>query len=154
MSELYFEAVTKESAEAVLPIEKACFLEDTWGLIAVSSVIADPYVDFTLWYLEGRSEPIGYIAFRLCGDEAELYKIAVLPEMRKNGYARKMMEYMTERSRSGKAERILLEVRENNTAAVSLYKRFGFAVDGVRKNYYKNPTENAILMSLDLNERQ
>ena len=45
-----------------------------------------------------------------------------------------------------------LEVRQSNIPAVALYERFGFSVDGIRKNYYKNPTENAVLMTLSVQE--
>ena len=45
---------------------------------------------------------------------------------------------------------LTLEVRASNAPAIALYERFGFAVDGIRKNYYKNPTENAVLMTLSL----
>ena len=46
--------------------------------------------------------------------------------------------------------KLLLDVRESNESAEAFYKKKGFVLDGVRKNYYTNPTENAILMSLEL----
>ena len=46
--------------------------------------------------------------------------------------------------------KLLLDVRESNESAKAFYKKKGFVLDGVRKNYYINPTENAILMSLEL----
>lgn len=89
-------------------------------------------------------ELIGY-AFFLESIDCELLRIAVRPAWRRRGVAERLLR---ERLVRGGFERMLLEVRAGNMAARRLYEKLGFAVDGVRKNYYKTPTEDAILMSL------
>ena len=122
----------------------------------------EPYSQNTLSYFHENgsfiaicyldSTPVGYAVLDLAApDFAEVMRIAVLPESRGNGYANGIMQSLANKARECKKDKILLEVRESNTPAVSLYEKFGFKVDGVRKNYYKNPLENGILMSLDLN---
>ena len=69
--------------------------------------------------------------------------IAVSPEYRKKGLAGKLLEALFEKI--GSAE-IFLEVRESNQNAIALYQKYKFKQVGIRKNFYQNPQENAILM--------
>ncbi len=85
----------------------------------------------------------GYLFAMIVDGEGELHRIAVLPEFRRMGIAGLLMEaflsWMKERG-TGAAT---LEVRQGNTAAVSLYEKYGFREEGRRKDYYRNPTEDA-----------
>ena len=78
-------------------------------------------------------------------DEADINTVAVLPSFRRKGMADKLLSeiflYCDE------INAFHLEVRESNIPAISLYKKNGFETDGIRKNFYSNPTENAILMT-------
>ena len=76
----------------------------------------------------------------------ELMRIAVLPEYRGRGYSRKLMERLEESARAAGAQELTLEVRESNEAALHLYKSCGFRVEAVRKDYYRNPKENALIL--------
>ena len=78
--------------------------------------------------------------------EGELMRIAVLPEYRGRGYSRKLMERLEESARAAGAQELTLEVRESNEAALHLYKSCGFRVEAVRKDYYRNPKENALIL--------
>ncbi len=101
--------------------------------------------------LEKDGKIVGYAILEIAGDEvSELDNIAVSPESRKKGYARILMDDIVATSRALNKKRIWLEVRESNTPAISLYESYGFKTDGVRTNYYRNPTENGLLMSLKL----
>lgn len=91
---------------------------------------------------------VGYIMWIYAGDCFEILNVATDPEMRRLGIARRMIILLSGYAAECKIENILLEVRESNTAARSLYDSLGFRPVGVRKNYYKNPVENAILMDL------
>ena len=138
----------KSDISLILELEKQCFCE--------------PYSQNTLTYFYENDAyiitctsdgvPVGYAVLDLAlPDFAEIMRIAVLPENRGKGYADNLMHSLTVKAREYKKKKILLEVRESNIPAISLYKKFGFKTDGVRRNYYKNPNENGILMSLDLN---
>ncbi len=87
---------------------------------------------------------IGYSGIWLVADEGQITNIAVLPEFRKKGVASRLLERLIEEAAD--AKRIVLEVRESNCAAIALYEKFGFKNAGMRKNFYREPTENAIIM--------
>ncbi|MFW6040015.1 MAG: ribosomal protein S18-alanine N-acetyltransferase [Gemmatimonadota bacterium] len=95
---------------------------------------------------EQAGEVVGYAVLWFAADEAELGDMAVLPEERRRGLGRRLLDgALTEATRRG-AKRLYLEVRESNTAARSLYRRAGFEAVGRRSDYYSEPTEDAILM--------
>ncbi|MHB8222197.1 MAG: ribosomal protein S18-alanine N-acetyltransferase [Desulfurivibrionaceae bacterium] len=88
----------------------------------------------------------GFVCGRSCAGEAELLKIAVGREYRRQGIAAQLvaqaLRYLTEQG----VERCFLELRAANLPALALYERFGFRRVGLRKNYYASPLEDAILM--------
>ncbi len=88
----------------------------------------------------------GYCCLRLLAGEGEIQRIAVLPEYRRLGVGRKMMEAMVNHAIRDRAYAISLEVRAGNLAARKLYESFGFAAEAVRKGYYHNPPEDALIM--------
>ena len=77
-------------------------------------------------------------------------RIATAPSMRRQGAAGQMFQELVAFCEEQQITRIMLEVREGNEAARRFYEKCGFTEDGIRKNYYENPQENAILMSKDL----
>ena len=89
---------------------------------------------------------VGYIILLHCFEDGELLNIATSPEMRKNGIAKKLMDKMISVMKEKNVTRILLEVRESNVPAKTLYENYGFSEIAVRKNYYTKPLENAIVM--------
>ena len=136
-------------------IEEACFndawseasLEDTFKheynhLVAVfdDGSIADDFV------FQGNEKLTGYLIYSEISGEAELLRIAVDPEMRRHGYGGKLMEHFICSLELMNAEKATLEVRESNTAAVNLYTIYGFENIAVRKDYYFDPIENAVIM--------
>ncbi len=82
--------------------------------------------------------------------EAELESIAVMPAEQRNGIGRALLDAVLAWAVEQEADRIRLEVRMSNAAAVALYKRAGFLQTGVRRDYYSNPAENALLMERSL----
>ena len=77
-------------------------------------------------------------------------RIATAPSMRRQGAAGQMFQELVAFCEEQQITRIMLEVREGNEAARRFYEKCGFTEDGIRKNYYENPQENAILMSKSL----
>lgn len=88
----------------------------------------------------------GYVAVLLSIDTADLVDIAVLPEYRGQGRANALMDFMHKRCIGLGIKEIFLEVRASNTPAISLYKKQGYTEISVRKKYYGNPTEDALIM--------
>jgi ribosomal-protein-alanine N-acetyltransferase len=99
---------------------------------------------------ERAGRVVGYAVLWFAADEAELGDMAVLPEARRRGLGRWLLDAaLAEAARRG-ARRVYLEVRESNGAARGLYERAGFEAAGVRPDYYSEPKEDAILMTRSL----
>ncbi|MBR4490656.1 ribosomal protein S18-alanine N-acetyltransferase [bacterium] len=89
----------------------------------------------------------GFLILSTVLDEAEIIEIAVSEDLRKKGIASELMREIFDWCQKNGIIRIFLEVRESNLPARECYKKFGFSEDGQRKNYYRDPVEDAVLMS-------
>lgn len=97
------------------------------------------------------SKIIAFAGILVGVDSCEIMNIAVNKEFRRTGYGSKMLKYLINRTKELGKQELLLEVNENNVPAIELYKKFGFKIDGYRKNYY-NGEEDAILMNIQIEE--
>lgn len=88
----------------------------------------------------------GYACYYLTPPEAHLTNIAVDPEWRRKSIAKRLLECVFETVRQASCEFLLLEVRASNDSAVAFYERHGFKELYRRKNYYRRPSEDAIVM--------
>lgn len=93
-----------------------------------------------------RGSVIGYISVAAVLDEASINTIAVKKESRRQGAAERLINEAVKRL-EGSCAFLTLEVRKSNTAAVSLYKKLGFEIVGERPRFYRDPDEDAILMT-------
>lgn len=93
---------------------------------------------------------VGYLCFWLVIDEAHVLKLATHPDFRRHGIATRLISFCLEASIRAGAGEITLEVRESNLPALALYKRFGFKAKGIRRRYYSDSLEDAIIMWLRL----
>lgn len=93
---------------------------------------------------------VGYIIYWVVLDEAHIINVAVHPEYRRKGIGEGLVSFVIETCKGLGLERIFLEVRRSNVAARRLYRKLGFEVIGVRKGYYSDTKEDAIVMSLRL----
>ena len=132
--------LSTEYIRAAAEIERACF-SSPWDEAALQAEFDNPCAHLSV-ALDG-DKAAGYAAvYCVCG-EADIARIAVLPEYRRQGIATRLLLKSFEEIA---ADCVFLDVRQSNTAAICLYKSLGFVQIGTRKNYYSNPTENAILM--------
>lgn len=98
-------------------------------------------------YIAQRDEEIaGYICFMTVAGESELLRIAVSTGYQRQGIAARLMDFMFEKLKAEGVRDIALEVRSRNKAAISLYEKYGFKVEGVRKRYYRKPEDDALIM--------
>lgn len=98
-----------------------------------------------------NSQIIGYVCIRTILDMTHLMNIAVLPEFRRRGIGKMLLgNAIGELKRLRSAAKLTLEVRQSNLAAVRFYEKSGFSITGMRKKYYKEPEDDAIIMELDI----
>ena len=137
-------AMTVDDISAVEQIEQICF-SDAWSEKLLSDLLESEWDE--AWVLtDTDGTRIGYANFRFLAGEGELMRIAVLPEHRGRGESKKLMDRLEISAKEKKAPDLTLEVRAGNTPAINLYKSYGFQAEAVRKNYYQNPVEDALIM--------
>ena len=137
--------LSAESAGKVAETEKICF-SHPWSEATVASEMDSRFSDFFGAFCE--EELAGYIGGRTIAGETEIFNVAVKPEFRRKGIAKALIEKFIEASREKETQQIFLEVRTSNLGAINLYEKCGFVFCGIRKDYYDDPKENAILMRL------
>ncbi len=136
--------VKKEDLGDVFRLEQAVF-SDAWSLGSLMESFAQGLSLFLgAWQEE---ELIGYLLFQKIPPEGEILKLAVREDCRRQGVAGKLMASLVAICRQEGITKLMLEVRRSNAGAIAFYKTCGFRTDGVRRNYYENPTEDALLMS-------
>jgi len=89
---------------------------------------------------------VGFAVFRQVGDDGELLQIAVDGAVRRRGVGDSLMTTTLDYAKTNALNSVFLEVREGNVAAVRLYRKHGFEIVRVRKDYYNNPVEDALVM--------
>jgi ribosomal-protein-alanine N-acetyltransferase len=92
---------------------------------------------------------IGYAGMWIIVDEAHVTNVAILPEYRGRKYGEKLMSGLIERAKDRGALSMTLEVRTSNVVAQGLYAKFGFVSRGIRRNYYSETQEDALIMWCD-----
>ncbi|MCI9046690.1 MAG: ribosomal protein S18-alanine N-acetyltransferase [Hungatella sp.] len=135
--------VSREDLAAVVRLEEMCF-SIPWSNTAIEEAFANELYRFVA--VEEKGVIVGYANFRIVADEGEIERVAVHPDSRRRGYGRKLMEAMVEYSRKKGVRDMTLDVRVNNEKAINLYESCGFVEEGRRKDYYREPTEDAIIM--------
>ena len=94
-----------------------------------------------------RGTVLGYAGLLVMMDEGYITNVAVFPEYRRMGIAAKIIEVYLNFAKANDLAFLTLEVRPSNTAAIALYRRFGFEEVGRRKNYYDLPKEDALILT-------
>ena len=140
-------AAEETDIPAIAVLEHLCF-SAPWSETALTDTLNSPYAKLFCAEMDGTV--IAYGGIYLLGDDADITNIATHPDHRRCGAAAEILQTLMAYAKEHGATALHLEVRASNAPATALYERFGFAVDGIRKNYYKNPTENAVLMTLSL----
>ena len=93
---------------------------------------------------------LGYCGYWGVLDEAEIYNVAVKEDSRGRGIGKLLLTKLIDYGKLDNRNRFLLEVRLGNKSAIGLYKKLGFKEDGIRPNFYDEPKEDALLMSLEI----
>ncbi len=129
---------------AVAEIEKLCF-SSPWNEQMISEEIDN---DFSQMFVaESEGAVCGYCGVQLLAGEGYITNIAVHPDFRRKGIGRLLLQRLEALANEEHAEFLTLEVRESNAPAIALYSGMGFEAVGIRRQYYTNPTEDALLMT-------
>jgi ribosomal-protein-alanine N-acetyltransferase len=95
------------------------------------------HADYLAWQLTLNEQLVAYVLLNVAGDEAHVMHLAVHPAERQQGYGAILLKYTLKQLMQLKKGSVILEVNENNQAAIALYKKCGFQQVGIRKNYYQ-----------------
>lgn len=136
--------MTMEDGAAVAELEHQTF-SDAWSEKSVLETLDQPNTICLIAEKAGRMA--GYILVYKAADEAEIARIAVAEELKRQGVASSLMKELLLKCREQGIEKVLLDVRESNAAARAFYGKTGFREDGIRQHFYEDPQEDGILMS-------
>ncbi|WP_434310855.1 ribosomal protein S18-alanine N-acetyltransferase [Hominifimenecus sp. rT4P-3] len=132
---------TSSDVSALARLERLYF-SDAWSEAGLRSGISGTGVRYFLYERDG--DILGYCSAQTVMDEGELLRIVVDETVRGCGVGSRLLEALF--AGLPQVRSWYLEVRESNRAAIALYKKYGFQPIGLRKNYYRNPQEHALLM--------
>jgi len=141
------ERMTDAHLEAVVALERACFLVPwTRTQVAQSHLMAGAIA----LVLMQSEELIGYALVQMSADEAELLRIAVAPMNSRKGYGSQLLRECIARARSSGCNVLFLEVRAGDMGAQAFYATAGFRRVSLRKRYFSNPVDDAHILMLPL----
>lgn len=142
----------KEDVYHLLAIQEKCPDAGSWLEADYLRLAEDPGGLILVAELETMEPPnvLGFAAYHRVIDEAELQNFAVHPEHRHQGLGRALLEEGGRRLLQAGAKRIFLEVRASNKPALDLYFSMGFAICSLRKDYYRDPQDDAFVLALEL----
>lgn len=137
--------LTEEHIDELVELEKSCFSSPWTKQMFLGDIQSQQTCYFGAFDENGNL--VGYAGMWLSVDEGQITNVAVHPDYRRKGIAHSLVINLVQVCKRKGLASITLEVRESNINAISLYRKLGFLDVGLRKNYYKNPGENALLMT-------
>ncbi len=136
--------LNESQLDEVASLEERAFSQP-WSRAAFKDAMESDNYEYITAVCDGVV--VGYAGMQLVLDEAEITNIAVAESARNRGIAGKLLEVLGTICERRNVKFLHLEVRESNSAARHLYEKNGFVIDGIRKNFYQKPVENAVLMT-------
>lgn len=136
--------MTSEHVSQVAELEKLCFGTEAWSEKSVASELTNR---LSLWLVALDGERVsGYVGSQSVLGESDMMNVAVHPDYRRQGIAEKLCLALVEALKEKGNHCLTLEVRASNEPAKALYEKLGFIQVGLRKNYYRNPREDACIL--------
>ncbi|MBP3311954.1 MAG: ribosomal protein S18-alanine N-acetyltransferase [Butyricicoccus sp.] len=130
--------------KALAEVERQCFHEP-WSEAALREELGNEKNLFLV--AEEQENILGYVGCQTVLDEGYITNVAVAPAARRRGIARALLQKLTEHAQARKLTFVTLEVRKSNAAAIALYAGQGYEQVGIRKGFYREPQEDAVLMT-------
>jgi ribosomal-protein-alanine N-acetyltransferase len=141
---IVFRFMREEDIDQVLEIEHASFTTPWSSEAFYNELNMNKFAIYIV--MEINQKVVGYCGVWIVIDEAHITNIAILPEYRGRKLGEALMEKLFEVAKAMGAKTMTLEVRVTNYVAQSLYRKFGFQKGGLRKNYYTDNQEDALVM--------
>lgn len=127
----------------VAALEKLCF-SAPWSESSLAAELQNP---LSCWLVAMDGERVaGYVGSQTVLDETDMMNIAVHPDYRRMGLGQQLVESLLQALNRRGSQCLTLEVRVSNAPARGLYEKMGFSQVGLRKNYYRNPREDACIL--------
>lgn len=127
----------------IAELEKICF-SDPWSVQSIATELDN---SLSCWLVAADGEKVvGYVGSQTVLDGSDMMNIAVAPDFRRKGLAETLVNALIDCLRQRKSRCLILEVRVSNIPAITLYGKLGFVEIGRRKNYYRNPKEDALIL--------
>lgn len=146
-----FRQLTIADIEDIYEIERASFSSPWTKEAFLHELTENPYATYLGVELDGRL--VGYGGYWLIIDEAHITNIAILPDYRGKKLGEALLRNMLDLIIEQGGIQVSLEVRISNTIAQNLYRKLGFEQSAIRKGYYTDNNEDAIIMWVNLHER-
>lgn len=149
--QINIQELAREHLEAIIDLENRCF-SIPWSKQSFLEELANENAYYYCAVLceNGCSVLSGYAGYWKIFDEGHITNIAVNPDMRRMGIGSKLLDYIMEKAAEQGIAAMTLEVRKSNYAAKVLYKNKGFIEKGLRKGYYEDNGEDAVIMWKEL----
>ncbi len=144
---IHLRPMISSDLDEIMAIENASF-SYPWSCQFFLQELKVPCARSLLAVLEEKT--VGYIIYWLLPTEVDIHNLAVGPVYRRQGVGKALLRAVIEEAKEHGSERVTLEVRKSNEAAQRLYYSIGFKAKGVRKGYYSDNGEDALVMVLEL----
>ena len=149
VNNLVIEEMKVDDIDGVFEVEKNCF-EDYWSKDSFKKELSNNLAKYLVAKVDGKV--VGYVGIWFVVDEGHITNVAVHSDYRGKKIGDRLVKEMVELCKENNLVAMTLEVRTSNTVAQNLYRKYGFKMGGIRKEYYSNNKEDAIIMWNQLKE--
>ncbi|MDU4933847.1 MAG: ribosomal protein S18-alanine N-acetyltransferase [Peptostreptococcaceae bacterium] len=149
VNNLVIEEMKVDDIDGVFEVEKNCF-EDYWSKDSFKKELSNNLAKYLVAKVDGKVA--GYVGIWFVVDEGHITNVAVHEDYRGQKIGDQLIKELVQVCKDNKIVSMTLEVRTSNTVAQNLYRKYGFKMAGIRKEYYSNNKEDAIIMWNDIKE--
>lgn len=143
----------KDHIELISEFEQNEFHNEAYSYDMLNEMLKDNYIlkdNDNIFEISNEEDLLGYIIFHVNSDFTDIFKIFVRDSDKRKGYATMLLNKVIEISSRYYSKKLMVEVRSNNNSAIQFYYKNGFNKISIRKDYYKNPTDDAFILERSL----
>lgn len=142
-----------EHLQLISEFELNEFHDEAYSFDTLTDMMKDNYLlknNDNIFEISNEEDLIGYIIFHVSEDFTDIYKIFIRDNDKRKGYATDLLNKVIEIAKRYNSKKIMIEVRSKNINAINFYKKNGFEQISIRKEYYKNPSDDALILERSL----